>query len=439
MRKPVLALALLVAVGPARAADLAIYDQGPAVVSEHRSIELKPGDQQVVWPGLPRHLLPETLWLQGDGVRLTGSRYDGSLDADALLQRRLGQTVTLLRGDGQGGDVSRQATLLAAGNAPVVEVDGRIEVLDARSPWRIALKELPKTLSVPPGLVLEVAAESPGKRDLRLTYQTDGLGWDAEYVGRYDDEARRLSLSLRANLVNDSGGDFDEAGVALIAGSVNRASGGAPRPMSMRAEFAKSSADVAAQAAFEYYRYVLPDTLTLASGQIRNVTLFGADDIEVEREYLVEGGWNGAGDTAGIHPVIRLHFDNRLGKPLPAGVARIYGVGNPPLLLGEDRIANTPKGEEVLLTLGRVFDITAERRVTDESRDGATRESTRRITVRNAKSKAVKVRIVEHLPGDWAIGSENLPHSKLDASRAAWIVGVPAGGRALLHYQVRWR
>jgi hypothetical protein len=45
--------------------------------------------------------------------------------------------------------------------------------------------------------------------------------------------------------------------------------------------------------------------------------------------------------------------------PLPTGVARLYGEG---LLLGEDRLRHTPKGELVRLTMGRAVDVIARRK-----------------------------------------------------------------------------
>lgn len=445
--KPVSLIVLLLAAGgAAQAADgmarLTLFNQGPAMVTEHRDLRLQAGEQRVTWPGLPRALLAETLMLTGAGVQLTGYRDSRDLlRPEALWQRLAGETVTLRRPDGQGGDVEREGVLLSTGDgAPMVRIDERVEVLDARSPWRIAApwpQDLPQT----PALALDIRSEKAGTRGLTLTYQTGGLDWNAEYAARYDDETRRLALQANAVIRNHSGSDWNEAELTLVAGEIARAAGKGAMPMRMVS--AEAAAAVMPESGFEYYRYRLPSPVTLRSGETLSLALLDEAELAVEREYRIEGGWRRVGDTPRANAVVRLSFDNALGRPLPAGTVRVHdtgrGINDPPQLLGEDAIGHTPEGAGAALILGRAFDITAERTVEEESRDGAARESERRIVVSNAKDEPVKVRIVESLPGDWEILSQNLPHRKLDANRASWVVGVPANGKARLSYRVRWR
>lgn len=444
-RKRIQLIALLLAASlPASAAEMArltLFNQGAALVTEHRSLRLQAGEQSVIWPGLPRELLAETLMLTGAGVQLTGYRDSRGLPRpEALWERFVGETVTLRREDGQGGDVERRGVLLSAAGAPVVRVDDRVEVLDARSPWRIAApwpEDLPET----PALALDIRSASAGTRGLTLTYQTGGLGWNTEYVARYDDKARRLALRANALIRNQSGGDWNGAELTLVAGEIARAANRGAMPM--RLAMAEAADGVTPESGFEYYRYRLPSPVTLRNGETLSLGLLDGAELEVEREYRVEGGWRRVGDTPRANAAIRLSFDNQLDRPLPAGTVRVYdtgrGINDPPQLLGEDAIGHTPEGAAAALTLGRAFDITAERVVEEERRDGAARESERRIVVSNAKDEPVKVRIVESLPGNWEIVSQNLPHEKLDANRASWVVGVPANGKARLSYRVRWR
>lgn len=445
-RKRILLIAsLLAAAVPASAADMArltLFNQGAALVTEHRSLRLQTGEQSVAWPGLPRELLAETLTLTGADLRLTGYRDSRDLlRPEALWRRLVGETVTLRREDGEGGDVERRGVLLSAGDgAPVVRMDDRLEVLDARSPWRIAAP-WPKGLPETPALTLDIRSANAGTRSLTLTYQTGGLGWSTEYVARYDEAAESLALQANALVRNQSGGGWNDAELTLVAGEIARAADKGAMPM--RLAMADAAESMAPESGFEYYRYRLPSPVTLRSGETLSLALLDAAELEVESEYRIEGGWQRVGDTLRANAAIRLSFDNKLDRPLPAGTVRVYdtgrGINDPPQLLGEDRIGHTPEGVAAALTLGRAFDITAERTVTEESRNGTARESERRIVVSNAKDEPVKVRIVESLPGDWEILSQNLPHRKMDANRASWVVGVPANGKARLSYRVRWR
>lgn len=436
------AVAVLAGVGRVAAADTAItvYPDGAAVVAESRQVPLETGTQTVRLSGFPDGLRPETLWLAGDGVRLLGSGYwTGADGRDGLLRAREGETLTLLRPDGSGGDVSREATLLSAGNVPAVRVDGRVEWLDDSAPWRVAVDDVPESVALDSGLALTLEAESGGRRDLDLIYQTGGLSWSAAYVGRLDEKEETLSLRGQAALENNTGTAWRDVDMALVAGEVNRASGRV-RPMAMRAE-SKASADagMTAEAAGDYYRYTLDDPVTLARGEQRNVTLFENVEIAVDRQYRIEGGWRHAGDGQRTNAAIRVAFDNELGRPLPGGTVRVYGTSRPPMLLGEARIPDTPEGAEVELALGQAFDITAERVTTDTQRDGEAREVARRVTLENAKDESVEVRVVESVPGDWEMLSASADHERVDANRVAWTVSIPAGDSREISYRVRYR
>ena len=62
-----------------------------------------------------------------------------------------------------------------------------------------------------------------------------------------------------------------------------------------------------------------------------------------------------------------------------------------------------------------------------------------RVTVRNAKSRPVTVRVVEQLPGSWEITKETASHTKLNAAEVEWALEVPAKGQVVLEYSVRTR
>lgn len=420
---------------------ITVYPDGAAVVAESRQVPLQAGTQTVRLSGFPEGLRPKTLWLSGEGVTLVDSSYRAAADGHGdLLRAREGETVTLLRDDGSGGDVSREATLLSAGNEPVVRVDGRVEWLDKASPWRIALGTVPDSAGLDNGLALQLAAANSGRQSLDLIYQTSGLDWSAAYVGRLDTQDQTLSLRGQAALANQTGTVWRDVDMALVAGEVNRASGG-PRPMAMRAE-SRTSADAGMQAesAGDYYRYTLDEPVTLARGEQRNVTLFEQQTIDVERRYRLEDSWGrGADGGQRAHAAIRIRLTNDLGKPLPGGTVRVYGTDRPPMLLGEARIPNTPVDGEVTMTLGQAFDITAERTTTDTARDGEAREKARRITLHNAKDESAEVRVVERVPGDWEMLSASADHERVDANRVAWTLSVPAGGSTKLDYRVRYR
>jgi hypothetical protein len=66
-------------------------------------------------------------------------------------------------------------------------------------------------------------------------------------------------------------------------------------------------------------------------------------------------------------------------------------------------------------------------------------ETAYRIRLRNAKPEAVKVKVREPIPGDWKVLESNLPHQKVSANLAEWVIEIPAEGETVLTYRVRVR
>jgi hypothetical protein len=144
-----------------------------------------------------------------------------------------------------------------------------------------------------------------------------------------------------------------------------------------------------------------------------------------------------------IKPQVFISFDNKgaqLGKPLPAGVVRVYAKDSKGAaqFVGEDRISHTAKNENVRLKLGEAFDITADRKQTSYKKlaDNLV-ETAYQVELRNAKDEAVTVRVVEPLPGDWEVVQESIKGSKESARVNVWNVALPAGGTTVLTYSVR--
>jgi hypothetical protein len=108
--------------------------------------------------------------------------------------------------------------------------------------------------------------------------------------------------------------------------------------------------------------------------------------------------------------------------------------------VGEDAIDHTPKNEDVRLTLGQAFDVTARARQTRyEKISDAVYESAYEIELKNAKKEPVTVALVEDVPGTWKILSESAKHEEVNSNRLRWEVQVPAEGSAKFSYAVRVR
>ena len=185
----------------------------------------------------------------------------------------------------------------------------------------------------------------------------------------------------------------------------------------------------------------------------KSVPLIDPVEMPVALEWLLQSGGNYHGrdpNEAILHPTVRLVLENGAGgdggpgAPLPGGLLRVYhpGPANTPLLAGSGHIPHLPVGETTRLDLGQSFDVTARRVQTDFELTGSGRPRTftsgHKVTLKNAKDKAVTVLVDESLPGDWTVLAESAPHQRLTANLVRWSVAVPAGGRAELTFKVRF-
>jgi hypothetical protein len=148
----------------------------------------------------------------------------------------------------------------------------------------------------------------------------------------------------------------------------------------------------------------------------------------------------------GEQPVlITLDFENDkatgLGVALPAGRVRVSEADGD--LVGEAQIGHSPAGKKIELELGNAFDLRAERRQVDFTLDKSARVMTERfeITLHNAGKQARTIHAVEVLPrwSAWEIVESSVPFARDDAQTIAFDVPVPAEGKAVLTYTVRYR
>lgn len=142
--------------------------------------------------------------------------------------------------------------------------------------------------------------------------------------------------------------------------------------------------------------------------------------------------------------MVMVEFDTEdVEADLPAGRVRVYqeDVDGAALLIGEDQLDHTPRGENVRLYVGDAFDIVGERIQTEFRRPSErSLEETFEITLRNHKDEAATVRVVEHLFrwSEWKILETTDDYERLDSATIEFRLGVPANGERTLGYTVRY-
>jgi len=422
---------------------LTLYRQDVGLVQDRRALEMRGREDTVDWPAVAPSLQLDTVRFAADGLALRGYRLrNRPLTLQAMLEAYVGRAVRVRRAAGAAGP-SLVAARLVSADPPMVSTSEGLEHVD---PMQVVFPTgVPAGLGDDPALKFDVTGAGGGPAT--VTYLADGLGWDADYVVVLSPDGGTLDLEARVRLHNDTRAAFPDARIDLVAGvlSVPRAS---PHPLQARtAEAGMAAADhgTAPRSLDQYYRYALPRRITLPPGSSRDVVLFHRGGIAVARTRVLSDGPGAflrreAG--SGWEPVA---LETRLawtveGDPLPGGLVRVYArdAGGTLRFLGGERIQDRPAGTRAVVTPGRPFDLTARRRQTAYRRlDDHTDEVAHEIRIDNAGDEAARVRVEEHIPGDWRITRASHEWSRESAQLAVWMLDVPAGDSIRLTYQAR--
>jgi len=466
-RSPVFALSLILTLGTSAAADtgehvstlgdqrgvgITIYNADLALVRDRRHVTLPKGESHLALRDVSARIQPETALLTSItapsrlNVIEQNFNYD-LLSPQKLLEKYVGRDVDVVRIDRNGERRVERARVMSTNGGVVLRYADRIETSVNGT---LSFPSLPPDLRDRPTLVTDVANGSEGAQDLELTYLSGGLNWKADYTALLSASDDRVDLHGLITLQNESGTDYRDAAVQLVAGDVNVVEN---QLQALGRVQSRSSPSIpkqtpTEQALFEYHLYTLPRRTTVLDNQTKQVELLSASGVAVTKTlelrgspdyYSSESADLGTRLKVGTYVTFR-NQGGELGVPLPKGAVRVYKRDNSGTaqFVGSDTIDHTPKNETVRLHLGDSFDVTASKKQTDYKSLGAgVDESAYEIVLRNAKPAAETVHVVEPIPGDWKMLSSSAPYQKSSSSTATWVLRVPAESATKLTYRVR--
>ena len=383
-------------------------------------------------------------------VTITGATYDASVDEANTLRRAIGRK--LVWETGVWKDDAMQTV-----EAEVLGVEPELY----RMPDGTLSFQRPGRPRYPADLVLtaptlNLSVRSTAARDaLRLGWFSDGAAWDAAYSVVLGHGTARVSGQAE---INSGRLNIQEAQIQLLAGNVGRAPGASPVPRDLRRQdmaMAKAAEGFASEEGVgEAHLYSIPGSLTLRSGTSTLASLFEPATTTWDRTYVLRGQlpWYGPLPQYGeeekppveVQYLLKRALKTPFGDtPLPAGTWRLYDAdaAGRLQLIGEAGGGHTAAGQDVRLSAGTAFDLTAERVQTDYT---TTRVAPRtianaayRVTISSAKDSAVTVDVIESRRGEWTLLESSIPGEKLSSTETRFRVRVPAKGQATLTYKVK--
>ncbi|WP_066477336.1 MULTISPECIES: DUF4139 domain-containing protein [unclassified Sphingomonas] len=423
-----------------------IYNNDLALIQDRRQLNLPRGVSAQEFADVSAAIRPETVTFAADGVSIVEQNFDYDLlSPQRLLQKAVGQDVTLVRTNpATGAETSETARVLANNGGIVVQIGRRIEVLNPGQ-QRIVFPALPAGLRARPTLSVTLDADSAGTRPGTLTYLSRGFGWKADYVALFDEQAGKIDVQGWVTLTNNSGTSFVDARTLLVAGAVGEAQPvrrysrpPSPPPPPPGNRPGTETAD--RERLGDFYVYPIAGRTTIAQAQQKQVSFLDVAGAPAAKAYYFRNDWLGSSDDArSVDTVLRFSTSRQggLGDALPAGTVRVYmrDQRGAPQFIGENGIGHTPMGSALALKTGEAFDVKVKPTVETRERIGRDRwRTTMRYTLTNARAQASVVELeqagLDSYWDDSRILSESQKSERVDADRVRWRVEVPANGEA---------
>lgn len=418
-----------------------IYNGDQALVQDARQLNLSAGRSRQEFPDVSARIRPETVTLAGAGFSIVEQNFDYDLlSPDKLMEKAVGQTITIVRTNpATGVETREQAKVLAANGGIVLQIGQRIEVLrDDGLPVRVIFDKVPENLRARPTLSVTVDAAKAGTIPARLSYLTPGLGWTSDYVALFDEAQGKIDVQGWITLNNNTGTTFANARTLLVAGNVNR--GGIRMPSFGTPGVEQAGTESGTRERLgDYYLYPLPERTTIANAQQKQVSFLDVKGAPARKTYQFVNAWMGSNDTPqSAATVLKFSTSSKggLGDKLPAGTIRVYmrDARGDPQFIGEMRIGHTPMGSSMAITTGQAFDVKVKTVVEERTRIGDRRWRTKmRYTLTNARPDDVTVDMAQDgLWGDTRIEAQSLIGERVSADRMEWHVPVAKNGTAEL-------
>jgi len=433
--------------GSVMAGDVAVtvYNSNLGVVSETRELEFDNGIGRLAFRDVPSRIDVNSVRFEvveaDRNVAILEQNYAFDLvSPEKMYARYIDEEIELI--DKEGKVHSGKLLAYGSGAVTLAQKNGQVKIILMANVTEVSFPSLPEGLITRPTLFWLYNSDQAGSLESRVSYQTSGMNWTAEYVGVLSQDEGILSVSGWASIDNQSGKSFKDATLKLVAGDISRAPAAEKRQAIGRMApdmMALSGAGFEEKAFFEYHLYTLPRKSTVADKEIKQISLFEPASTPVDKVFVYRPERNPK------QVEVALKFKNSsesgMGMPLPAGRVRLFKADDDGsmIMLGEDRISHTPKDEELNLKVGYAFDIAAEDRLMNQNRiSKAVEERDYEVELRNHKQDDITVRVEKRLHGVWEMISSDLPHRRKDATTVLFDVPVKADETVVMKYKVRF-
>lgn len=432
---------------------LTIYNDNLALVRDVRNLSVPVGSSLLSFTDIPSRIDATSVILRSlteeGSIRILEQNYEYDMvSGDKLLSKFLGQHIEVRTKDG----TEYEGYLINAptsGGSLILATEpsgGAITAIQRNEIEVIKYPSLPAGLVMRPTLVWDMVNTSDRTdHEMEVSYLTGGLSWSADYVLTLSDNDQTADLTGWVTITNNSGVEFENAELKLVAGDVHRVTDQVVYYDLLRAGKTASAAGESFEESslFEYHLYKLEFPTTVKNNQTKQIQLLSVSDISVKKQFVfgrIPGYTRPYSYSDKVQVVLKFENseENQMGMPLPEGRIRVNkaDVDGSLEFVGEDSIDHTPRDEEITLYIGDAFDVTGKRINVSTTKVGSnSRKDAFRVELRNHKDEPVEVQVVESVYGDYEILQSSHEYTQIDANMIAFLVEVPANSQVDVTYE----
>ncbi|HPE20103.1 MAG TPA: hypothetical protein PLF44_04855 [Candidatus Mcinerneyibacteriales bacterium] len=354
----------LVLLSWASARNLTVYNSGYALYGEEVRFEMKKGVHIYSLPEVPETLDTGSITiypLDNKGIVVYEQNYDYDLiNSSQLFKKQLGKKITVVT---LKGDEIRGTLLNYDGSSLLLDVQGEIQSIRGDQIFRFSFEKSGEIM-VRPTLSWMMKSPVQGREKFRLSYLLNGMRWSAKYNLILNDDETEGILNSWITMTNESGKEFTDVRLQLMAGDVQRLTENRPvsrlKGMGMVEEMAMADTEVSEEGMMEYHLYSIARDVSIAPRQKKEIPFFSPLSIKTEKrlKYMI-AEYN---KKVNVTVEFMNTKENAMGMALPAGILSVYkndSSGNLQFV-GNDRISHTPKNERISVRIGDSFDILGE-------------------------------------------------------------------------------
>jgi len=456
---------------------LTIYNQNFAVVRDTVPLDLKAGDNAVIYAGATAQVEPDSVILRDPAgkhsLQIVEQNYrNDPVSQELLLSLFEGKTIVFEKRrmkDNTQVDEPIQGKIIRSGyvpggatEQPIIEVNG---IKQFSLPGEPRFPDLGDDTVLKPAFNWLLQSDKPGKFDAEVGYVTGGFTWSASYNLVSPEKGDLVDLVGWITMNNNSGKTFENAKIKLMAGDVNKIqpvvrvmSGG--RGGGGGFGGGGFAPPVTEKAFDEFHLYDIARETTLHDRETKQVEFVHAEKMFAPTIYVYDGASNyrfsgglnqsqNYGQSDNKKVIVQREFKNaetnQLGVALPAGKLRFYRRDSDSQLqfVGENTIDHTPRDETIRVTTGDSFDLVGERKQTNFRVDTGDKwiDESFEIKLRNHKKDApVEIRVVEHLYrwSNWDITAKSDDFVKKDSQTIEFRIPVKPDEERMVTYTVHY-